>query len=478
MKKQLFIPALLSLATHCALGDTYAVPDTNVTLTYTSANGAVTISDCNTDATGDLIIPDTIADSPVTSIGNRAFYDCSGLTSITIPESVDRIVNVAFSKCHSLTSITIPAAVTYIGDHAFYDCNNLATIVVAEDNPSFSSYEGALFNKDGTTLIQAPSNISADFMIPDGVTTLGLRALAYCNNLTEIYIPASVTSIDSLAFYDALNLSSFVVDDENPAFSDYEGIIFNKDQTTLAHAPRAFSGSFIVPDGVQTIGENAFIKSRSLTSVTLPEGLIQISKHAFDSCSNLTHINFPEGLISIGDSAFFGCTQLTSITIPKSLDIVGHGAFQYSDRLANATFMGDVPTSFQNSVFNGTSSKFKIAYPASAEGWTTPTWNGYAASFFLEFGWNFVPQLGWTYGYSDHVGYSMAFGAIYTAEFPFIYLFNHDFGWLFYVASLENNNHYLHNESLGWIFINTDSGGWFQYSNNVWAWDNFTAPQP
>ena len=134
-------------------------------LTWTTTDGEVTITDCDTAATGELVIPDSIGGIPVTSIGDSAFEGCDLLKSITIPDSVTSIGEGAFFNCSSLTSITIPDSVTSIGTYAFFGCSSLTSIA-----------------------------------IPDSVTSIGVRAFAVCRNLTSITIHDGVTSIGGLSF--------------------------------------------------------------------------------------------------------------------------------------------------------------------------------------------------------------------------------------------------------------------------------------
>lgn len=154
------------------------------------------------NATGTVVIPDG-----VTSIGDFAFYGCSGLTSVTIPGSVTSIGESAFSGCSSLASVTIPGSVTSIGKSAFSGCTGLKTITVDSSNAKYSSDGGILYNKDKTELVAYPS-ASGSCAIPTGVTVIGESAFWGCSGLTSVTIPGSVTSIGDFAFYGCSGLKT------------------------------------------------------------------------------------------------------------------------------------------------------------------------------------------------------------------------------------------------------------------------------
>ncbi len=139
------------------------------------------------------IIPD---DGSVTRIGEGAFYKCSGLTSINIPDGVTTIGNEAFSYCRGLTSINIPDGVTSIGDYAFYYCPDLSSIDIPDGVTSIGDY----------AFYYCPDLSSID--IPDGVTSIGDFAFAVCTGLTSIVIPDGVTSIGTSAFNGCSGLTS------------------------------------------------------------------------------------------------------------------------------------------------------------------------------------------------------------------------------------------------------------------------------
>ena len=224
---------------------------------------------------GPVDIPATIDGKPVTSIGELAFQQCSGITSINIPNSVTSIQQGAFSNCSGLSSITIPSSVTSIENTAFWGCSGL----------------------------------------------------------TSITIPSSVTSIGVNVFYGCSGLTDITVDSSNPSFCSESGVLFNKDKTTLIYYPLGKTDSYTIPDGVTVIEQYAFYCNSKLTSVTIPSSVTSIGENAFQHCTGLTSITIPNGVISIGNFAFGSCTGLKSITIPSSVTSIGESAFQFCSKL-------------------------------------------------------------------------------------------------------------------------------------------------
>jgi hypothetical protein len=157
--------------------------------TYTVTDGEAQITGY-TGAGGDIIIPGALAGYPVTSIGDQAFFGCTGLTSISIPQGVTSIGNWAFGGCPSLTGVSIPESVTSIGDGAFYSCPNLTTI-----------------------------------SLPQGIINIGSWAFGFCGSLIGISIPESVTNIGAAAFYDCTSLNSITFNSATTSIYDLANAI-------------------------------------------------------------------------------------------------------------------------------------------------------------------------------------------------------------------------------------------------------------
>ena len=251
----------------------------------------------------------------VTSIGNSAFYVCTRLTSITIPDSITSIGNSAFYGCTGLTSITIPNSVTSIGEGAFYACTGLTSISVSEGNTAYKSIDGNLYSLDGKILIQyAIGKTNKSFAIPNSVTSIGEHAFFACTGLTSITIPNSVTNIGEGAFLGCTGLTSISVSEGNTAYKSIDGNLYSVDgKILIQYAIGKTNKSFAISNSVTSIGEYAFSDCTGLTSITIPNSVTSIGEHAFFACTGLTSITIPNSVTSIGDGAFQYCTGLTSI---------------------------------------------------------------------------------------------------------------------------------------------------------------------
>jgi len=358
-------------------------------LSYTdNGDGTATITGCDPNYNGALAIPGTTNGLTITSIGDEAFFGRTKLASITFPASITNIGIAAFNSCLSLTNVAIPASVTSIGDYAFFYCTSMTAISVDTANPSYSSVDGVLFNKDQTTLMQFPFGKAGSYAIPgsvigiadeafgindhgypdvfsgffscagltnliipgsvtnigeytfsrcrgltsvtlsNGITSIGVEAFSWCPNLASVTIPGSVTSIGDLAFY----------------YSGLANVTVPGSVTNLGLGAFAVCGNLTnvtLQDGVGSIGERAFNYCTNLTSITVRGSVINIGDYAFTHCDNLTSASLSSGVVSIGVEAFSWCPNLASVTIPGSVTSIGDVAFYYSG-LANVTVPGSV----------------------------------------------------------------------------------------------------------------------------------------
>jgi len=277
---------------------------------------------------------------PSNNIAQQAFYQCTSLTGVTIPNTVISIGQQAFSGCTYLTSITVPNNVTSIGQSAFQGCTRLSSVTLPT-NPNFKIIDGYAFQ--GCTVLN-------NIIIPNSVTTINQQAFANCDNLTSVTIPSSVTSIGEIAFGGCARLIEINVEGANNSYMSDDGILYNKNKTTLVRYPAGkLDNSFIIPSSVTSIANGAF-GACSLANVTIPESVTSIGQSAFNSCKNLVNVNIPSKVTSIGSSTFQNCPSLANITIPATVTSIGSWAFNFCTSLASVTFEGTISsTGFSNS---------------------------------------------------------------------------------------------------------------------------------
>ena len=357
---------------------------------YTNVFGANITS--NTYSNGKGVIT---FDGDVTAIGDWAFYDCTSLTSVNIPDSVTSIGNNAFQNCYSLTSVNIPDSVTTIGDYAFYQCYSLTSVTIGnsvteigksafqncdsltsvnipdsvttigdfafdgctsltEFSGKFTSEDGRCLIIDGILYFFAPYGLN-EYTIPDSITSIGERAFSDCTSLTSVNIPDSVTTIGNFAFCHCDSLTSITIPDS---------------VTTIGYSAFEYCYSLTsvnIPDSVTTIGERAFISCTSLTSVNIPDSVTSIGESAFRDCTSLTSVNIPDSVTSIGRSAFYECDSLTSVTIGDSVTTIGDHAFRYCTSLTSVYCKATTPPTLSGpSVFDANGSGRKIYVPAGS----------------------------------------------------------------------------------------------------------------
>nr|WP_304018787.1 leucine-rich repeat protein [Ruminococcus bromii] len=265
----------------------------------------------------------------LTSIGSYAFYNCGNLQSIAIPDNVTKIDNNTFENCSSLKSVSIGKSCTTISATAFNNATALEKITVSADNEKYSSVDGALLNKEKTSIILYPKSKSGEFVIPDTVTSIADRAFSSCPNLTKITIGANVESVGAYAFSDCSALSDVVFKDstiEKKVIGDYA--FYNCQALSNVDFGNA----------VTSIGSCAFMIDKSLENVEFPDSLESIGRYAF-SCydygttgsyfaSNLKSVKFGGGLKTIADYAFYENRALNTVKFTgDALTSIGDQSF-------------------------------------------------------------------------------------------------------------------------------------------------------
>ena len=319
-------------------------------------------------------------------LGNYVFYDCSGLTSLTLPSSVTEIGESAFQDCSGLTSIyAYLEKIPKLGSDVFTGCDakNCILYVPKGTYDAYKSSEFGYFenivdgiNKDGLLTTQVTIKL-------DEAGTLPYKISANEKNLiTNLKIVGKINGTDlkfirEMAGRDyndeitdgklsILDLSEAKIVAGGSAYVSYYGDTKYTSNDELGYY--VFEGcsgltSLTIPSSVTEIGNWAFFGCSGLTSLTIPSGVTSIGDSAFSGCSGLTSLTIPSGVTSIGYYAFDGCSRLTSLTIPSSVTEIGGYAFSGCSGLTSLTIPSGV-TSIGYYAFNGCSGLTSIyVYP-------------------------------------------------------------------------------------------------------------------
>ena len=289
-KLTFLLTVLMSMVGAKAFAQHFAVDNADGKTIYYGFNGKGGVIVCNNNYTfyysGVVNIPESVTYNgktyPVTGIGGSAFYGCSRLTSVTIPNSVTYIGDDAFYYCDKLTSVTIGNSVTSIGVEAFKNCSALTSVI-----------------------------------IPNSVTSIGQSAFSGCTGLTSVTIPNSVTRIGERAFYKCSGLTKVIVND------------------IAAWCNISFSGSLSNP---LTYAKHLYSNENTeITNLVIPDEVTRIKDYAFYYCSGLTSVTIPNSVTSIGESAFYYCSGLTDIYCHIEKPLTIHSDVFYNVHHKNCT---------------------------------------------------------------------------------------------------------------------------------------------
>ncbi len=369
-----------------------------ITFTYAAAEGVAAITGAAGEFGETLTVPSSIAGYKVVGIGETAFAQGT-FKKVILPSSLTTIGDKVFYMCRNLESLTLPDGVTDIGDYAFYYCDKLKTLKIPDGVTEISEYmlyaclglesltlpknlyeicDYGLYACESLTSLAIPEGVVGianyamydcvgltELALPNTLRALGAYALYKCENLKTVKIPASVTSVGNGAFLDCTKLEKFTVAAENDTYCAKNGILYSRDMTELVCFPRGRTDtSFAVPVGVTKIGGEALSRT-SIVNLKLPSTLREIGDYAFAEMP-LKTIDLPQKLTTIGADVFCKCTALTEIDIPDSVTSIGNEAFNECSALERV----HLPASLRelgNFAFSACVRLSAIALPASLE---------------------------------------------------------------------------------------------------------------
>ena len=355
------------------------------------ANGVTTIGDyAFAECTGltSVIIP-----SSVKSIGQNSFYYCSSLTGVDLPNSVTSIGDMAFAACFGLTSVTIPASVTSIGQNGFYYCENMKSLTIsgsatsigggafslctglekieslAENPPTCAenAFDDAI---KGTCVLYVPKNAVEAYKSAQGwsglVNTTPLVTVVQTGTCGES-VKWTLTDNGVLTIEGTGAMSDYASDSAPWKKFSFTTVVIGEGVTTIGNSAFGYYSemtSITIPNSVTSIGEYAFCGCTGLESVTIPNSVTSIGESAFDGCEGLTSVSISNSLTRIGEYVFASCKKLESVTIPNSVTSIGGNAFNKCTGLTSVTIPNSV-TSIGGAAFRNCTGLESVTIPSS-----------------------------------------------------------------------------------------------------------------
>ena len=299
---------------------------------------------CGVGSVREIVFHDNI-----TEIGEYAFNSCHYVREVTIPDSVEKIGERAFANCNSLKNVFIPASVSEMGECTFSENRNIENISVALDNEYYASKDGALYNKDYTTLLRYTTGSSQErFVVPDTVTKIAKESVSGAEWLKEIVVGDSVKELGDHAFLGCMNvetisigkgletigecvfnnldlLTGISVSQENPYLASYNGDLYTSGcEELIAYCTGKADTEYVTPDGLKKIRKRAFSWADNLQSITIGEGVTEIGEYAL-GCQNVTSLSLPDGLESIKEGGLM-LLGISALVIPDSVTELGENA--------------------------------------------------------------------------------------------------------------------------------------------------------
>ncbi|HBN05969.1 MAG TPA: hypothetical protein DD434_09310, partial [Bacteroidales bacterium] len=250
-----------------------------------------------------------------------------GNSSQEFPDEYDSTITIPSTVVHNSITYNVKS----IGENAFRECNSLESVIIPS---SVNSIGSCAFSNSSIRSIALPSSVN----------NIGEWSFRYCFELTDFFVPATLTQIDFAALYGCYYMQNINVDDNNPNYSSINGVLFNKLGDTLITCPGGKQGNYLITSNVNYISDLAFCY------VNLSEIDVEANNPKYSSLNGILYnkimdtliacvtqktgsVNIPNSVTNIFSNAFFQCNLLNSIIIPSTVNSIGDFAFAYCDGL-------------------------------------------------------------------------------------------------------------------------------------------------